>query len=118
MVHFLYGTRKHRVTFASRCKSFEVVVSCDPVFQDSIHLECAALKQEIEDTLKKASSRMNYSSYMDYQFAFDCRHGGENHLGTVYGVESVPSVMTCVYSPQGIALQSRHLVWYGQVHRN
>ncbi len=120
MVHFMYGSKQIRVTFISRCKYFEVVVSCDPTFQDSIHRECAALKQEIEDTLKKASSRMNYNSSMDYQFAFDCRsHEGGNHLGIVHAVvESIPSVMKCFNSSQGIALQNRHLIWYGQVCRN
>ncbi len=119
MVHFMYGSKRIRVTFISRCKYFEVVVSCDPTFQDSIHHECTALKQEIEDTLKKASSRMNYNSSMDYQFAFDCRsHEGGNHLGIVHEVESISSAMTCVNSSQGIALQNRHLIWYGQVCRN
>ncbi len=119
MVHFLFGSKRIRVTFISRCKYFEVVVSCDPTFQDSIHHECAALKQEIEDALKKASSRMNYNSSMDYQFAFDCRsHEGGNHLGIVHEVESIPSAMTCVNNSQGIALQNRHLIWYGQVCRN
>ncbi len=119
MVHFLYGSKRIRVTFLSQCKYFEVVVSCDPTFQDSIHHECAALKQEIEDTLKEASSRMNYNSSMDYQFAFDCRsHEGGNHLRIVHEVESIPSAMTCVNNSQGIALQNRHLIWYGQVCRN
>ncbi len=119
MVHFMYGFKRIRVAFISRCKYFEVVVSCDPTFQDSIHHECTALKQEIEATLKKASSRMNYNSYMDYQFAYDCRsHEGGNHLGLVHEAESIPSVMACVINSQGIALQNRHLVWYGQVCRN
>ncbi len=119
MVQFLYGSNSIRVTFISRLKYFEVVVSCDPTFQDSIHHECTALKQEIEVTLKKASSRMNYNSSMDYQFAFDCRlHEGGSHLGIVHEVESIPSIMTCVNNSQGIALQNRHLIWYGQVCSN
>ncbi len=119
MVHFMYGSKRIQVTFISRCKYFQVVISFDSSFQDSIHHECTALKQEIEKTLKKASSRMNYSSYMDYQFAFDCRsHEGGSHLGIVHEVESIPSVMTCVVNSQGISLQSRHLIWYGQVCRN
>ncbi len=122
MVTFLYGSNLFRVTFVSRSKHFEVVVSCDPTFQDSIHHECTALKQEIEDTLKKASSRMNYNSYMDYQFAFDCRsHEGGNHLGVVDGAHSVPKVMKCLFNPdnpQAVVLTNRHLIWYGQVCRN
>ncbi len=122
MVHFLYGSNLIRVTFISRSKHFEVVVSCDPTFQDSIHHECAALKLEIEDTLRKAGSRMNYSSYMDYQFAFDCRsHEGGNHLGVVDGAHSVPKVMKCLSnpdSPQAVVLTNRQLIWYGQVCRN
>ncbi len=122
LVTFLYGSNLIRVTFVSRSKYFEMVVSCDPTFQDSIHHECTALKQEIEDTLKKASSRMNYNSYMDYQFAFDCRsHEGGNHLGVVDGAHSVPKVMKCLFnpdSPQAVVLTNRHLIWYGQVCRN
>ncbi len=122
MVPFLYGSNLICVTFISRCKYFEVVVSCDPTFQDSIHHECTALKQEIEDTLKKASSRMNYNSSMDYQFAFDCRsHEGGNHLGVVDGAHSVPKVMKCLFNPnnpQAVVLTNRHLIWYGQVCRN
>ncbi len=122
MVHFLYGQKKIRVTFISRCKYFEVVVSCDPTFQDSIHHECTALKQEIEATLKKASSRMNYNSYMDYQFAFDCRsHEGGSHLGVVDKADRIPEVMTCLFNPdnpQAVVLTNRHLIWYGQVCRN
>ncbi len=122
MVQFLYGTKKVRVTFISRCKYFEVVVSCDPTFQDSIHHECTALKQEIEATLKKASSRMNYNIDMDYQFAFDCRsHEGENHIGEVDKADPIPEVMTCLFNidnPQAVVLTNRHLIWYGQVCRN
>ncbi len=122
MVHFLYGSNLIRVIFLSRSKHFEVVVSCDPTLQDSIHHECTDLKQEIEDTLRKASSRMNYSSYMDYQFAFDCRsHEGGNHLGVVDGAHSVPKVMKCLFnpnSPQAVVLTNRHHIWYGQVCRN
>ncbi len=119
MAHFLYGTKKVRVTFISRCKYFEVVVSCDPTFQDSIHHECTSIKREIEDTLKKASSRMNYNSSMDYQFAFDCRsHEGENHIGVVDKADQISEVMTCLINPdnpQVVVLTNRHLIWYGQV---
>ncbi len=122
MVQFLYGTKKVRVTFISRCKYFEVVVSCDPTFQDFIHHECAVLKHEIEATLRKASSRMNYNIDMDYQFAFDCRsHEGENHIGVVDMADQIPEVMTCLFNPdnpQAVVLTNRHLIWYGQVCRN
>ncbi len=122
MVQFLYGSNSIRVTFISRCKYFEVVVSCDPTFQDSIHHECAALKQEIEGTLKEASSRMNYNSSMDYQFAFDCHsHDGGNHVGIINGANSVPKVMKCLLNPdnpQVVVLTNKHLIWYGQVCSN
>ncbi len=122
MVQFLYGTKKVRVTFIARCKYFEVVISCDPTFQDSIHHECAALKHEIEATLKKASSRMNYNIDMDYQFAFDCRsHEGENHIGVVDKADQIPEVMTCLFNPdnpQAVVLTNRHLIWYRLVCRN
>ncbi len=123
MVHFLYGSNLIRVTFISQCKYFEVIVSCDPTFQDSIHHECTALKQEIGDILKKASSRMNYNSSMDYQFAFDCRsHEGGTHLGVINKADRIAEVMTCLFNPdnpQAVVLTNRHLLWwYGQVCRN
>ncbi len=114
--------KKIRVTFISRCKYFEVVVSCNATFQDSIHHVCTALKQEIEGTLKKASSRMNYNIDMDYQFAFDCHsHEGGNHLGVVDGADRIPEVMSCLFNPdnpQAVVLTNRHLIWYEQVCRN
>ncbi len=114
--------KKVCVTFISRCKYFEVVVSCDPTFQDSIKHECTALKQEIGDTLKKASSRMNYNSSMDYQFAFDClSHEGGHHLGVIDKADRIPEVMTCLFNtdnPQAVVLTYRLLLWYGQVCRD
>ncbi len=100
MVQFLYGTKKVLVTLISRRKYFEVIVPYQPTFQDSIHHECTALKKEIEDTLKKASSRMLNYIDLDYQFAFDCRsHEGENHLGVVDKTDRIPQVMTCLFNP-------------------
>ena len=119
MVHFLFGSKRIRVTFISRSQYYEVIVACDPTFNISMHQECAALRNEIEDTLKKASFRMNYSSYMDYQFAFECcSHDRGNHLGVVDRAESVPEVMTCLLNPDNpkiVVLEDRHLIWFGQV---
>ncbi len=122
MVHFLYGSNLIRVTFISRSTYFEVIASCNPTLQESVHHECSSLKQEIEDTLKEASSRMNYSSYMDFQFAFDCRsHEGRNHLGVVDGAISLPKFMKCLLNPdnpQAVVLTNKQLIWYGQVGKN
>ncbi len=100
MVHFLYGSKRVYVTFISRCKYFEVVCSCDPTSQDSIHHECTG---------------MNYSSYMDYLFAF---HEGRDYLGVVDEADSIPEVIVCLFNlncPQAVVLCSGHLILFGQV---
>ncbi len=62
---------------------------------------------------------MNYSSYMNYQFGFECSsHEGGNHLGVLKRSDSSPRTMVCLYNPnypQIVDLHKKHLVWFGQV---
>ncbi len=118
MVQFLFDA-KLQVTFICRPKYFEVAVDCNPSIHGCLHQECTSLKEAIENTLGEASSRMNYSSYMNYQFGFECSsHEGGNHLGVLKISDSSPRTMVCLYNPnypQIVDLHKKHLVWFGQV---
>ncbi len=118
MVQFLFEAELH-VTFLCRPKYYEIIASCQPILRDSLHKSCTALKSAIESTLKLASSRMNYSSYMDYQFGFECTsHEEGGHLGIVDQAKAMPRNMICINNPNKpmlVLLQNKHLIWYGQV---
>ena len=119
MVQFHFGSKGSLVSFISRPRYFEVVISCMLPFQSFLHKECMALRVEVENTLEEASSRMNYSCYKDYQFSFQCpSHVGGDHLCVINREDSLPEVMWCITNrdnPQPVLLQSQHQVWYGQV---
>ena len=119
MVQFRFGSKGSLVSFISRPRYFEVVISSMLPFRSSLHKECMALRVEVENTLEEASSRMNYSCYKDYQFSFQCpSHVGGDHLCVINREDSLPEVMWCILNrgnPQPVILQSQHQVWYGQV---
>ncbi len=118
MVQFLFGFNLH-VTFISRSTYYEIAVSYQSNIQSTLHQECQSLKQEVENTLKKATARMNYNSYTDYHFGFECSsHEGEGHVGIVDRANSVPKNMMCRCNPNNpclVELHHKHLIWFGQV---
>ena len=118
-VQFRYGHLKSRVRFISQPQYYEVDISILPEFRKSIHSECTSLRKEIELTLDKASSRMNYGGYKDYQFSFECPlHTNGNHLCVINRKELSPKVMTCLLdrdNPECVVLRNGHLIWFDQV---
>ena len=119
MVQFRFGSKGSLVSFISRPRYFEVIISCMLPFRSFFHKECMALRVEVENTLEEASSRMNYSCYKDYQFSFQCpSHVGGDHLCVINREDTLPEVMWCILNrdnPQPVLMQSQHQVWYGQV---
>ena len=118
-VQFRYGHFKSRVRFISQPQYYEVDISVFPQFRMSIHSECTRLRKDIELTLDKASSRMNYGGYKDYQFSFECPlHTNGNHLCVINRKELSPKVMTCLLDrddPECVVLRNCHLIWFDQV---
>ena len=118
-IQFRYGHLKSRVRFISQPQYYEVDISVLPKFRMSIHSECISLRKEIELTLDKASSRMNYDGYKDYQFSFECPlHTNGNHLCVINRKELSPKVMTCLLDrddPECVDLRNCHLIWFDQV---
>ena len=121
IVQFRYGSSYTLLTFICCPIYYEVIISkfCNTKIEP--HVECASIRREIESTLNTASSRMNYGSLMDYQFAFECPIHHENsqkHLCVVDRTEDVPDMMLCRNSrgnPEPVELHSEHKVWFGQV---
>ena len=37
-----------------------------------LHVQCAAIRKEIESTFKIIGGDVNYGFFMDFQFAFEC----------------------------------------------
>ena len=118
LVQFRYGSLFTLVTFISRPKFYEIIISELPIIQHEPHIECVELKKEVESTFEKVSSRMNYGYFMDYQFAFECpTHPGREHL-CVQCEESSPNLMLCLQDMTNVVpvkLISCHKVWFGEV---
>ncbi len=121
LVQFHYGSGYDLlITFLTHPKFYEVVISQLPRGNYEPHVLCAGLRKEIEATLEKVSSRMNYGYFMDYQFGFECpSHPGGEHVCVVDRESSLPQSMLCLQNlkekiPQD--MQSCHKVWFGEVN--
>ena len=121
VVQFRYGSRYTLLTFISHCTYYEVIISKFATAKIEPHVECAAIRKDVDTTLITTCSRMNYGSFMDYQFAFDCPvHLANNreHLCVVEHREDVPEMMLCLdnhENPEPVELHDEHKVWFGQV---
>ena len=124
VVQFRYGTQHTLLTFICRSMYLEVIISefvSDNAEPPEPHMECAAIKSEIESSFNTISHHVNYGSLTDYQFAFECSLHTENsreHLCVVEKTETMPKFMFCLLSyldPKPIPLPSEHKVWFDQV---
>ncbi len=119
LVQFHYGLGYALITFLAHPKFYEVVISQLPRGNYEPHILCAGLRKEIEATLEKVSSRMNYGYFMNYQFGFECpSHPGGEHVSVVDKESFFPQAMLCLQNlkdkiPQD--MQSCHKVWFGEV---
>ena len=121
VVQFRYGVHRTFVIFLCRSTYYEVIVSEFFSSRLDSYEECAAIRKEIEATFELISDRVNYGSFMDYQFAFECPLHSENsreHLCVLNGTESTPIVMECLHNPrnlQPVQLTDLYKIWFGQV---
>ena len=119
MFRFHFGKDCNLITLICRPQYYMIQIS--KRYSDSVLINeaCFDIKNNIETTLKKVSSHMNYGSYMDYQFSFECPlHPGRDHLCVVKKGEVCPRVMRCLYNrdhPEPVQLSGCHLVWFSQV---
>ena len=120
VVQFRYGLHYTLLTFICRSTYYEIIISKFAAEKIEPHIECAAIKKEIESTFAIISSRVNYG-FIDYQFAFECtmHHGiGRKHLCIVDTTEHIPEMVLCLNSldnPEPVELATEHKFWFGQV---
>ena len=119
MVRFHFGRDCDLITLI--CRPQYYMIEMLELSSDSVPIneECVAIKNDIESTLKKVSSHMNYGSLMDYQFSFKCPlHPGGDHPCVVKKDEVCPLVMKCLDDrddPKRVKLTGCHQVWFSQV---
>ena len=119
LVQFHYGFDYALISFLAHPKSYEIVISQLPKGNGEPHIICVDLRKEIETTIEKVSSRMNYGCFMDYQFGFACpTHPDEEHVCVVNRMSSSPQAMLCLQNLKNKVskdMLSYHKVWYGEV---
>ena len=121
VVRFRYGVHRTLVTLLCRSMYYELIVSEFISVKLWSHEECAAIRKEIEATFEVISDRVNYGSFMDYQFAFECplhSENGRDHLCVLNRTESTPVMMDCLLNPgnlEPVELRDPHKLWFGQV---
>ena len=121
VVQFRYGVYRTLVTILCRSMYYELIVSEFISTELASHEECAAIRKEIEATFEVISDRVNYGSFMDYQFAFECPLHSENspdHLCVLNRTEGTPVIMDCLLNPgklEPVQLSDLHKLWFGQV---
>ena len=121
VVQFRYGVCRTLVTILCRSMYYELIVSEFISTELASHEECAAIRKEIEATFEVISDRVNYGSFMDYQFAFECPLHSENsrdHLCVLNRAEGTPVMMDCLLNPgklEPVKLSDLHKLWFGQV---
>ena len=119
LVQFRYGNLHTLVTFISRPKFYEIVITELPIIKHEPQKVCVQIRNEVESTFNKVSCHMNYGYFMDYQFAFECpSHPGREHLCVIDGNDATPELMMClqdVTDKKPEKLSSCHRVWFGEV---
>ena len=119
MVRFHFGRDCNLITLI--CRPQYYMIKMPELSSDSVPIneECVAIKNNIEITLKKVGSHMNYGSFMDYQFSFKCPlHPGGDHPCVVKKDEVCPRVMRCLCDrdqPEPVKLSGCHQIWFSQV---
>ena len=120
-VKFHFGKAYDTVTFICKAKHYEIHIFRRPTAKTSTHEVCTAVRDLIQRTLERVSSRFNYTFSLNYQLAFECplpTHEGGDHLCVVESGDTCPDVMACLHDPKNIIpvdLEPQHLVWFGKV---
>ena len=122
MVLFQFGSEYHLITLI--CRPQYYMIQMPELSSDSVPIneECVAIKNNIESTLEKVSSHMNYGRFTDYQFSFKCPlHPGGDHPCVVKKDEVHPRVMRCLCDrdhPEPVKFSGCHQIWFSQVSFN
>ena len=125
-VQFYYGSLKILITFLCSPKFYAIVISKlpnvdHPIAEDELHEECVALRKEIAASLEQVNSHMNYGSFLNYQFAFECpSHPGREHLCVTDGIFENSKFMMCLQKlkhKKPVRMSSIHEIWFHKVFK-
>ena len=115
-VQFRFGKERTLVALASQPKYYKICISRLPEASLQLNEECVAIRKNLESTIEKVFSRMNYGCFMDYQFAFKCPiHPESDHFCVVDNEEESLLFMDCLSNcnnPHPVQLKCCHQVWY------
>ena len=121
VVQFRFGYLYTLLTFLCRCTYYEIIVTEFASSKTEPHIEFNAIRMEVESALSKVCSQMNYGSFTDYQFAFECPIHPVNyreHLCVVNRSENIPQMMLCIHNkgnPKPLELTEQYKLWFGEV---
>ncbi len=116
-VRFHVGKDLDIVTFISRPRFFEIVISRNRDFQIPTESLCAHVRNVVQSTLATIASRMRYNFSMGYKFGFECpAHPGREHLCVLADETAIR--MECDKEPEeeeeteSFLLQPQHKRWF------
>ena len=118
-IQFYYGPLQILGTFLCYPKFYAIVISELPIVEHELHEECVALRKAVAASLEKVNSHMNYGSFLDYQFAFECpNHLGREHLCVVEEKLEDVKVFKCLQNfedKKPVKMDSIHEIWLHKV---
>ena len=118
-IQFYYGHLQILVTFLCYPKFYAIVISELPIVEHELHEECVALRKAVAASLEKVNSHMNYGSFLDYQFGFECpNHLGREHLCVVEEKLEDVKVFKCLQNfedKKPVKMDSIHEIWLHKV---
>ena len=118
-IQFYYGPLQILVTFLCYPKFYAIVISELPIVEHELHEECVTLRKAVAASLEKVNSHMNYGSFLDYQFAFECpNHLGREHLCVVEEKLEDVKVFKCLQNfedKKPVKIDSIHEIWLHKV---
>ena len=123
-VQFYYGSLKILITFLCSPKFYAIIISKlpnvdHPIVDHELHEECVALRKAVAASLEQVNSHMNYGSFLNYQFAFECpSHPGREHLCVADGIFENSKFMMCLQKlkhKQPVRMSFIHEIWFHKV---
>ena len=114
-VQFLYGTYLDTITIMSRPSFYEVVINIqNDLSEDRLHILCYEVKEWIIKIIRKVTPPNLCCENTSPRYAFECPDHGE-HLCIVPKDKNPKCFMCKANAGHSARMQSKHLVWFGEV---
>ncbi len=123
MVRFYFGEFYTSIDLVCHQTYYECIVSKISSTNVKPHIECALIRKKLEAALSTVSSCVNYGSFTDYEFAFDCPLHPANdreHLCVVDRTKTSSGMMLCLSDsgcPVAVEIHAEAKVWFSEVRK-